>query len=185
MEQWSFYWHPCVCILTGEEVSVAVGLATSLLIVGHGRHLLGRGAAHGLTLWNLSSSHSHLAKDRDKHHKMSNTAALLFLLCTLWISLLKSTVFQTNWANQCKMLHTVFSPNIGQLLRFASENLFCCCKQYWQFRAGSCCTYLFRRIHLAMFWTSCIWLWGGKPKTHYFLPSHTWCSVVGWVIIHQ
>ncbi len=40
----------CACALTSEEVSVAVGLAASLLIVGHGRHLRGRGAAHGLTL---------------------------------------------------------------------------------------------------------------------------------------
>lgn len=35
----------CVCVfvckLTGIEVAVAVGLPVSLLIVGHGRHLLG------------------------------------------------------------------------------------------------------------------------------------------------
>lgn len=30
-----------VCKLTGIEVAVAVGLPVSLLIVGHGRHLLG------------------------------------------------------------------------------------------------------------------------------------------------
>lgn len=40
----------CACVLTAVEVAIAVGFAASLLVVGHGRHLLGRGAAHGLTL---------------------------------------------------------------------------------------------------------------------------------------
>lgn len=36
--------------LTREEVPVAVGFILALLAVGHGRHLLGRGAAHLLLL---------------------------------------------------------------------------------------------------------------------------------------
>lgn len=43
--------------LTGEEVPVAVGFILALLTVGHGRHLLGRGAAH-LLLLSCSPPHS-------------------------------------------------------------------------------------------------------------------------------
>lgn len=43
--------------LTGEEVPVAVGLVLALLTVGHGRHLLGGGAAH-LLLLSCSPPHS-------------------------------------------------------------------------------------------------------------------------------
>lgn len=39
-----------VSALTREEVPVAVGFTLALLTVGHGRHLLGRGAAHLLLL---------------------------------------------------------------------------------------------------------------------------------------
>lgn len=107
----------CVCVLTGEEVSVAVGLAASLLIVGHGRHLLGRGAAHGLTLWNLSSSHSHLAEDKDKadtkfrkhcyvpKNRTSQKYCTVIVQMTNTRRLPSSSLFQTNWVNQCKILH--------------------------------------------------------------------------------
>lgn len=43
--------------LTGEEVPVAVGFILALLAVGHGRHLLGGGAAH-LLLLSCSPPHS-------------------------------------------------------------------------------------------------------------------------------
>lgn len=47
-----------VCLeLTSEEVSVAVGFAPALFVVGHSRHLLSRGAAHGLIPSPLSPSH--------------------------------------------------------------------------------------------------------------------------------
>jgi len=48
----------CVCVrLTSEKVSIAVGFAPALFVGGHSRHLLSRGAAHGLTLSPLSPSH--------------------------------------------------------------------------------------------------------------------------------
>lgn len=43
--------------LTWEQVPVAVGFILALLTVGHGRHLLGRGAAH-LLLLSCSPPHS-------------------------------------------------------------------------------------------------------------------------------
>lgn len=48
----------CVCLrLTSEEVSIAVGFAPALFVSGHSRHLLSRGAAHGLIPSPLSPSH--------------------------------------------------------------------------------------------------------------------------------
>lgn len=47
---WWRYTEVHVVRLTREEVPVAVGFILALLTVGHGRHLLGRGAAHLLLL---------------------------------------------------------------------------------------------------------------------------------------
>lgn len=52
--------------LTGEEVPVAVGFGPALLVAGHGRHLLGGGAAHSLTLSPPPrASHCHL-RERER-----------------------------------------------------------------------------------------------------------------------
>lgn len=160
MELWSCFWHlcvcesVCVCVLTGEEVSVAVGLAASLLIVGHGRHLLGWGAAHGLTLWNLSSSHSHLDEDRDKHCKNETTSLLWRFYSALygWSPLKRTVLFvQIRWPSLTltnpfffisnKLGQSINVKRFTQLLRFASPS-----KEdvlIWKFTAGSLILHLF------------------------------------------
>lgn len=77
-------WHGA---LTGEEVPVAVGFILGLVAVGHGRHLLGRGAAH-LLLLSCAPPHSWASQAHLVGYKKERGSQFILKVVMGWVGVL-------------------------------------------------------------------------------------------------